>query len=397
MGNITQRTLKNGTTSYSAEAWGHGRRKSRTFKSEREARHWITDMERDLESPNRVDTSIVLRDAIDRYIREAPTFHKPKSQDSLHYEYARLDKFRRLPVADIPIAELTRSDGNELIDYLLNPTRGKKPTEATVMREMSVLRGVLRQCEDWYGLQFPWTRLKRLDKSPPRRRNITDTEIDRIMAASAYDRTTTPVETSQLVCAMFLFAIETGMRQGEIANLTPAMLDSDKYRFATLPWNRTKSRKMREVPISEEGRRILKSLPIVKPTERMFRCSAATASSTFRKIVNRAGLPPGNEGGFTFHDARHLACKRFVAKNIQPMELIRILGHTSVNQTMTYFHPDVEDFADKLDEYDTKKKLADLEKEKSDTDPALAAALALVKQHMKRNQLSELPNVKSVA
>lgn len=379
MGSISVRHLKKGKTSYYAEAWGGGKRKTKTHKTRRLAQRWIDDIEDKMATGQEgVNPHVLLRDAIDRYIKEAPHFHKPKSRDSLAYEFHRLNKFKRMSVADIPIAELTKDDGNDLIRELLQPNKhGKVNAEATVGREMTVLKGVLRKCNDWYGLTFPWTKLLELASSDSRRRNITDKEIQRVIVASAYDDQYTPMQTQQRVGAMFLFAIETAMRQGEIAKLTPRMLAED-WVHANLPAQNTKSKRFRAVPITPRGREILRSLPTCGLDEPMFRCSAQTCSQVFKKIVKKAGLPTPENGGFTFHDTRHLACMRLVKMGFAPMELIEILGHTTVGQAMTYYHPDVSDHVAKMEKYDQEQAAKAAEPAPLDAQKAVADAMAVL-------------------
>lgn len=49
----------------------------------------------------------------------------------------------------------------------------------------------------------------------------------------------------------------------------------------------------------------------------------------------------------TFHDTRHLAITR-LSKVFNPLELARVVGHSNVNQLMTYYNESAAELAKKL-------------------------------------------------
>ena len=54
----------------------------------------------------------------------------------------------------------------------------------------------------------------------------------------------------------------------------------------------------------------------------------------YKALLKRAGLPE-----LRFHDLRHTAASLFCAQNVQPRDLMEILGHSQISLTMnTYTH-----------------------------------------------------------
>ena len=65
-------------------------------------------------------------------------------------------------------------------------------------------------------------------------------------------------------------------------------------------------------------------------------------------MLKRAGLPE-----LRFHDLRHAAASLFCAQNVQPRDLMEILGHSQISLTMnTYTHvmyPALQEAASRMD------------------------------------------------
>ena len=68
----------------------------------------------------------------------------------------------------------------------------------------------------------------------------------------------------------------------------------------------------------------------------------------YKSLLKRVGLPP-----LRFHDLRHTAASLFLAQNVQPRDLMEILGHSQISLTMnTYSHvmyPALQEAARRMD------------------------------------------------
>ena len=92
----------------------------------------------------------------------------------------------------------------------------------------------------------PVDRVKMPPSSPARHRRIEDGEFDRLEEAARQTK-------NPHIWPIIIFAIETGMRRGEILGLEWEHVDLDR-RIAFLPL--TKSGSSREVPLSTEATQV---------------------------------------------------------------------------------------------------------------------------------------------
>lgn len=122
--------------------------------------------------------------------------------------------------------------------------------------------------------------------------------------------------------------LATGARWGEAEMLKASQLRNEVIQFA-----KTKSGKVRAVPISEELNKELLAHHDVKETgERLF----ASAYSAFREAIDRAelNLPDGQ----LTHVLRHTFASHFMMRGGNILTLNKILGHASLAMTMRYAH-----------------------------------------------------------
>lgn len=182
---------------------------------------------------------------------------------------------------------------------------------------------------------IPYSRCPPPKGPAPQDRLISQDEIDRICLALAYDGKITNV--SGVVAAAFLFAVETGMRSGEILSLTPELINGS---VAHLP--RTKNDSKRDVPLSKRALEILGELPVPAASTPYFNVSDESRDSLFRKAVTHAGIK-----GLTFHDARHEAITR-LTKKLNILDLARMVGHKDIRQLQIYYNETAAEIAKKL-------------------------------------------------
>jgi integrase len=192
-------------------------------------------------------------------------------------------------------------------------------------------------------------RVKKLLKkgSNARKRVFAYTEYYRL-----YD--TLPSHTAPIVATAFW----TGMRRGEILNLTWDKIDL-KTRMIKLESTDTKEGLSKMVPISETLKNILVKLPRGLHNDYVFLFRGKPIKDIregFRIGCGNAGIPYGRkvQNGVTFHDLRHTAKtnmrKAGVDKNVRAV----IFGH-SINGDMDfrYDHIDESDLLDAIDRTET--------------------------------------------
>ncbi len=146
--------------------------------------------------------------------------------------------------------------------------------------------------------------------------------------------------------ALYVLAITTGMRQGELLGLqwTDLDLDSGALRVRRTVYNgrvhppKTKKGK-RSITLTNEAVAALGSHE--KIGEWVFSTRTGNAIScqnlnyrSFKPLLKQAGLP-----NIRFHDLRHTAATLLLTKGVHPKIVQEMLGHSSISITLdTYSH-----------------------------------------------------------
>lgn len=312
----------------------NGIRRSDTFRTKTQAWAWATQTEREIEDgllgkvPNKT-----FGDLLARY-RDEITPHKRGER----WEALRLNAIiTNDPVASVRLPALDAPDFAEWRDRRL-----KSVSPASVRREWTLLTHACNVAvKEWLWLRRnPMKGVTRPKPSPARDRRITDREIELLLFALAYSRTSPPITQTARVGAAFLFAIETAMRAGEIAKLEWANVDMNK-RVARLL--ETKNSTTRDVALSPEALRILAQLEPVTKETRVFGISGTqTIDAIFRKAKAKAMIL-----GLRFHDTRHEAITR-LAKKLDVLSLARMVGHRDLRQLQIYYNESAADMAARL-------------------------------------------------
>jgi len=198
--------------------------------------------------------------------------------------------------------------------------RLKAVSAASVRREWNLLSHVCAVAiQEWRLLQVnPFKELPRPKSAQPRTRIATEQELAKLLAGA-----------SPKLARVIRFAVETGMRAGEIASLK---LSNISGRVAIL--DDTKNGTRRQVPLSKVA---LEQLPAP------FELTSGSISALFARLCEDCKVK-----GLTFHDLRRTAIVR-LAKKLPPMELAKMVGHRDLKMTLNvYYQIDPEDIADKL-------------------------------------------------
>jgi integrase len=247
----------------------------------------------------------------------------------------------------LPITRVKLTDLNETHVAVWRDQRLAVVSPATVTREWNLLSSACSKARrEWKWLRDnPFIDVRRPPATKPRDRRPTQDEIDAILLALRCDPQITPVNQSQRVGFMFLLAIETAMRAGEMAGLKWSDIHA---RVAHLPL--TKNGHPRDVPLSVEALRLLSLIPRSEGIDKVFDISSANVDALFRKAKAKAGV-----ADLHFHDSRAEALSRMATpkanggKGIDVMTLAKISGHRDIRILLnTYYRTDAESLADLL-------------------------------------------------
>lgn len=323
-------TIRKRGSSWAVEVRKRGVTRRATWPTKRQAEAWATQIEAEIiagtmDAPGHVTVAEVLQ----RYAAEVSP-----AKRGARWEIVRLEAWAdRLPFAGDRIADVAASDIAAWRDARL-----REVSPGTVAREMNLLGSVLEITRrEWCLIKV--NPLRDVAKPPrPRARDrvFSDDEARRACLALGYDGG--PAETkSQVIAVVFLLALESAMRLGEIVSLEWGQVFLDR-RFVRLL--KTKNGDTRDVPLS---RRAVELFDAVRQHERPFPVSRDVCSTLFARALRDAGIE-----GATFHDSRATSLTR-LAGRFSVLELARISGHRDLRSLQVYYRESAEVLASKLD------------------------------------------------
>ena len=147
------------------------------------------------------------------------------------------------------------------------------------------------------------------------------------------------IDFNREIAPAIVLAIETAMRQGEIAALRWENIDLEA-RTALLPM--TKNGTARKVPLSS---RAIEALTWCPPPHagRVFKLTQAAMKYAFRQVRKQCGLAHVH-----FHDLRHEAASRLSERGLSVLEIAAVTGHKNLKSLQRYVNLRAEDIAQKL-------------------------------------------------
>ena len=294
--------------------------KSKTFDTIRDAKAWASETEVELRNEKeQVFDHIIFRDALIEYRDTVSVKKKGAKQEVMKINFM-------LNSIDVD-RPLTSVDKSMLIAW--RESRLEDVSNATVRRQLIVLSSFFTWCIDiktWLQVN-PMKDVKKPKDSDHREKVISNEEIE-ILMPHLNDR----------LQKIFLFALETGMRQSEIAELT---WDRVKLNECFVYLHTTKNGRSREVPLSTKAIQILNDVSS-KKTGSVFGYKSEEVSVDFMRSRLKAELHD-----FTFHDSRHTAATR-IAQKIPLLDLCKMFGWSDPKRAMVYYNPTSSEIAARL-------------------------------------------------
>ena len=203
-------------------------------------------------------------------------------------------------------------------------TPDKLTAPATVNRELALLKTVFNKAiRNEKAERNPAQLVKLLKENNERNRLLSTDEYIRLLAAS-----------SEQLKPIIKLAYYTGMRQGEILNLTWGQVDTKKG-FITLRPEDTKTNEGRLIPLAAELVELFKAMPRGLPSVRFFQYKGKAFGSSFQKAFNAAKKRAGIED-FTFHDLRHTAINNFRLAGHDFFRIMAVSGHKTMSVFKRY-------------------------------------------------------------
>jgi integrase len=200
--------------------------------------------------------------------------------------------------------------------------RGAK--HSTANRTLTCLRTMLYKAIEWgYLKENPMIKVKLYKEDTRRLRFLEKEEIGRLL-----------YHCSPHINNITLFALNTGMRRGEILGLKWSAVD---FNNDLIYLHKTKSKEKRIIPMNSLLKKLLLNIREHSISEYVF-CNKdgnqiKSIDTGFKKALKRAGIDD-----FRFHDLRHTFASHLVMRGVDLSTVKELLGHRSMEMTLRYAH-----------------------------------------------------------
>ena len=298
---------------------------SKCFDKKAGAEIWARSTESEMDRGRFLDRSeadkTTLGDILKRYLLE-------KSPQKLGFkqEKSRIKSLLNHPLSNRPLSTLKSSDFSMYKNLRLQLVSG-----TTINKELNLIAKVIDTARlDWsINTDNPVRMVSRPKNNRARDRRLHPGELERLLQATQ----------SECLSSILVFAVETGLRRGEIANAKWDHLNRIQH-ILNIP--ETKTGVPRQIPLSRKALEVLDSMPKRSSTS-IFGLRSDSITQAFERACSRAGI-----GDLHFHDLRHEAISRLFEKGLNVMEVSTISGHKTVQMLKRYTHLRIEDLVNKI-------------------------------------------------
>jgi integrase len=305
---------------------------SKTFRVLKDAKAWAwqTEVQADrheLPSDRKILAQITLAELVTRY-RDTVSIVKRGYQ----VERIRLNAFLLHPLCRRKLSELNQTHFAAFRDERL---REIKP--ASLKRQLGPIHHLFEIARKEWGLPLrdnPLDSLQLIAPDNRRERRLKPGELDKLIEAARLCRNT-------LIEPVIKFAVETGMRRGEILGIRRDHIDVEQH---SLLIPETKNGYARTIPLSKPAFALLHSCKGEESDGLIFPVTANAFRLAWERVRRRAGLVD-----LHFHDLRHEAISRFFERGLTAPEVALISGHRDMRMLFRYAHATRETILQKLD------------------------------------------------
>ena len=221
---------------------------------------------------------------------------------------------------------------NDIIDYQ-NKRRKENANPATINRELACFKhlfNIAKQKNKYFG-DNPVSKVKFLEENNHVERVLSIEEEQRLISCC-----------SPHLKPIIVTAMNTGIRKFEILSLKWKNIDFENN-LITVEATNTKSKRLKRIPINSLLKSVLlKQKLITRFNEHVFLTPDGnrykrqdSLKHSFLGACRRARIQ-----NLRFHDLRHTFASRAVETGAPIVAISKILGHSSLQTTMRYAHPD---------------------------------------------------------
>lgn len=215
----------------------------------------------------------------------------------------------------------------------------------TINRELACLKCAFNQAIKWgYVKENPVRSVKLFKENNQRVRFLEPQERDRLLAYC-------PSHLKPIV----ITALNTGLRRGELLNLTWADVDFDR---CIIRVSQSKSGEPRYIPMNNFLTETLQNVTKRVNSPYLFGDESGTPYKSVKKSFNTAVKRAGIKD-FHFHDLRHCFASYLIMSNVDLRTVQELMGHKGITMTLRYSHlspAHKQSAVDKLEDFMTGEK-----------------------------------------
>lgn len=309
---------------------------TKSFLQLKDAKEWARQKEIEadrceLSCNHRQLQATTLGELVQSYLEKVTPYKKSSKAET----YV-LKAFQKNAVCKTTLRDLSTSHFARYRDQRL-----KHISKAGLARELNTIRHIFNVAKTDWGVPLVCNPLDglRLDgKDNKRDRRLRDGEQEKLLEAAR-------TRQSPYIEWIVIFAIETGMRRGEILGLHWDQVDLKRRSVTILE---SKNGHSRTIPLTPAAFALLHSIrKEVSPGDiRKTRVFLITANAL--RMAWERMLKPTDIEDLHFHDLRHEAISRFFEMGLTVPEVASISGHRDMKMLMRYSHADMTRLAQKI-------------------------------------------------
>lgn len=306
--------------------------RSKTFNRKTDAKIWGQQVESEMRNGRFIKTSEAMKrtlnEAIDRYLNDVLQA-KPKNARNvaqhLNWWKGRLGHHFLADITPPRISQAKDKLSTELTQ------KGKRRAPATVVRYLASLSIVLSTCyREWHWIEEnPIYKVTKPKEPRGRVRFLDDNERTRLINACK-------MSSNRYLYPFVVLAISTGMRRGEILNLTWGDVDLEKGRIVL---QYTKNGDRRLIPLAGLALDLLKELSLNcdQNSKLLFpstiSCKPIDLRFAWEQVLRKTKIE-----NLTQHDLRHCCGSYLAMSGASLAEIAEVLGHRTLNMVKRYAH-----------------------------------------------------------
>ena len=318
----------------------------KTFRTKRDAEDWARSTEDEMVRGVYIGRTeaiqLLLKKALDRYLREVSTTKKASTQAGEKHKVKAL----KATLGDYSLAALNPG----LIAQYRDDRLAAGKSADTVRLELSLLSHLFTIAIKEWRLGLIYNPVMNIRKPPPgqgRNRRLSADEESTLLEAC--DKFSNPMLGWIVRTALF-----TAMRAGEITTLRRDQVDLARR---VIRLTDTKNGSARTVPLTHKAENIFR-MALSNParpfdTDLIFwgepgrdrKRRPYEFRMAWKKIIKDTKI-----NNLRFHDLRHEAVSRLVEAGLGDQEVAAISGHKSMQMLMRYTHLRAEDLVERLDQ-----------------------------------------------